>query len=682
MTHHSNQPDWSIDVEAPPKVAAPSFIRLFVIRRVFAECVFNKEKITDIDTQLKNLIAVFTDDKIRQLSYNILYRLWNGLKSYMRTWYNEKEQATTIEMIFTDIILTKFTKQYQIMTTYMSNNTKEHYNQCLVFNTDNLMYLIFQFLHFWNGELYNCTFVNTHWLYQIWNSTSLYRINLTSLINQTLKWKQGDENTCTRMWQRIIYAKHIELRMERDKNPSKLLLNRLAMLVNVRGIKYDFNGMHHSAVLKILMKNCKHKIEQFEICFTWPGNFIVHNVMSPLILSNVKRIQVNTSYFYITWGASCHKLLLLPNEFLFDQHWCNHVIYNCDCSGIISLQLIKLQFQMTMDKSTKILLKKFAQKFGNIKYLQVDVDNIDHFEHNRQILQSFKNIVLQNDCCVGLKLRTDCWDKTKVAPIDCKIDILSIEIRIGDHDHDVSRIKSLKETFESIGNTVTSARRITLDCNRIQFMSLTLLECLKQINIIEVNNLNQGDSHPTKKLEENIISNTNSASKYKCAFSPSIQTVEIIVNFANQSFDEMNEFLTSKMLWQLGNELFVRCKIEFCYFVKFEGDWTPKKLQPSLIDFFNAMYCFLGEKRIPMDISVVCVGMGQDINNIIKNIQNQDKCILFFDKQKIKQNYQAPNLNQTHKKCCVALAEPIILFDYDSSSNKAVFRFANANDSF
>ena len=197
----SSSNDWQISVQNPPKVVVPSFIRLFVIRRILTDHI-QQNRTKNKNNDVRNLATIFNDEekKIDEWSQR--------LKKYMTKWYNEEEQAVLIETIVNDMILKKFGQEYQSVTTYVSDIvSNQDYHQCLVFNTNDLMYLIFQYLDFWNGELYNCTLVDTHFLYQIWNSTSLYKVKLKSLILKTLDCQMGDENMCTRMWQRITNCK-------------------------------------------------------------------------------------------------------------------------------------------------------------------------------------------------------------------------------------------------------------------------------------------------------------------------------------------------------------------------------------------------------------------------------------------------------------------------------------------
>ena len=64
---------------------------------------------------------------------------------------------------------------------------------------------------------------------------------------------------------------------------------------------------------------------------------------------------------------------------------CQYILDNCDCSGITSLELGRIKFPI-LDRSSnknnvnnngKLVIKKFSQKFENLKYfLYFDSSNI------------------------------------------------------------------------------------------------------------------------------------------------------------------------------------------------------------------------------------------------------------------------------------------------------------------
>ena len=175
--------DWTIDTSDDYNLKVPSFIRLFVIRRIISKRTItsakknNPQSTNTFDPQMiDNLVNVFNDNvQIQTIAHQILSRLINdGIKKYMSMWYNEKDQANIIKMIFNKIILVKFENEYKQLMKYSGNGYRNYncndidYFQNVVFNSEDLMSQIFQYLHYgysFDWELIRCGLVNSHWLY-------------------------------------------------------------------------------------------------------------------------------------------------------------------------------------------------------------------------------------------------------------------------------------------------------------------------------------------------------------------------------------------------------------------------------------------------------------------------------------------------------------------------------------
>ena len=219
--------DSSIYVQPPQKMIVPSFIRLFVMSRIL------KHRNVSVD-QIQQMVKVIKDSTKQQIAQDILTRLINdGIQKYMKKWFNEKEQAQVIEIIFNQIISKHFEKEYQHIMTYAcsdhdNNNRKsQHCNyQRLVFNSDDLMCLIFQFVELeegFTGDLINCSLVNSHWLYQSWNPNSIYHLRLDTLMKNTIKMTRNMKRNLSRVsdwdrigtlsskWQRVATVKSVRI---------------------------------------------------------------------------------------------------------------------------------------------------------------------------------------------------------------------------------------------------------------------------------------------------------------------------------------------------------------------------------------------------------------------------------------------------------------------------------------
>ena len=151
--------DWLINVNNKMKynLNAPSFIRLFMIRRI----VF--KYINDINNDNKSFIKQLTFK--RGVDPNLIEDLVNVFNNNL------------------EIISQKFEQEYNELMKYKTKNVnKVTYYQDLVFNINNLMPHIFQYLQWgrrFNKDLSSFSLVNSCWLYHSWNIHSVYYVDLT-----------------------------------------------------------------------------------------------------------------------------------------------------------------------------------------------------------------------------------------------------------------------------------------------------------------------------------------------------------------------------------------------------------------------------------------------------------------------------------------------------------------------
>ena len=530
------QEDWKVDIDPSNHVDVPSFIRLFVIRRVLANCSINElDKIKDLVNSMEN-----TDEKTKQTAQDILFHLLNGgIKKYMSDWFTEKDnQINVIEIIFKQIILKKFEKEYHDITSYTTNSkdkdkdNNEHEYQQLVFNLNDLMSLIFQFLKFdYNakkGELNQCSLVNSYWLYQTWKIKFLLttKIQVTSLIKRTMKASKNNNNkkkkkntsntssnnsnTCgISIWQRLSNAKWIRFRSDQiSTRPSRLVLNRIGMLNNVIQLNCLIYKTHID-ILKVLMYNCKDKIESFQVHMRddyYQDNKSlkkIDNVLSPLELTNNTRdITVSSMYFYIKWSQKC-KILSLRGTQNISRSWCNYVINNCDCNGIENLTFRNTTFawddggngvngnvlrqdldELLDDDEKKTLLKNLARKFVNIKQFNIGLEG--RLDNTSLILfwKYLTPIIKKNNCQIELSTDTfskENWDKLCEMIINDNIKINKLEFWFRNYcrkDHRPD-IKSLE-----IFLFKTNLKCLTIDnWERISKTVENVVQCFKHPNI-------------------------------------------------------------------------------------------------------------------------------------------------------------------------------------------------------
>ena len=123
-------------------IETPSFIRLFVIRRIIDKYIKNNTNIKNERDAMYDLANVFKDgEKNRHFSVaNILIRLLKyGVKNYMKNCYYEKSHANIIEEMFYKIILKKFSQEYNelMINGYEKNigSCDDNFYQNVVFNS-------------------------------------------------------------------------------------------------------------------------------------------------------------------------------------------------------------------------------------------------------------------------------------------------------------------------------------------------------------------------------------------------------------------------------------------------------------------------------------------------------------------------------------------------------------------
>ena len=434
IVHTKVNDDWTVDCGETHTFPVPNFVRLFVIKRVLTKytktinnnCNNNNNNNNDTSLNIDNLVSSLNSNDIK-IAKDILSRLINdGIKIYMEKWYNEIEQANTIEIIFNQIILTKFEKEYSNITTYYNDNNGKSITD--VFNNSDLMCLIFQFLDndFSNHariELFPCCFVNSHWLYQALNPHSVYQVHLTELIRKTNLHARNDfaigNNAIARAWQRLSNAKRVHISISKNEVARKLTLNRLSILKNVEIIDGFCYNIKQFNIFKVLLNNDKNegakKIKKYNIhCFGYISQ-TGKEQLSPLRLLNATSIHINFLDFPLIWSKKCQRLVIGNTSIILSHQWCKDVINYCDCSGVTQLTINSATFFLSfkqngtiIDRSSKLstaeleLLNKFVGKFQNLKELEMQYNWL----HTSFLCfwKYFKNIINKNDTILKLSL--------------------------------------------------------------------------------------------------------------------------------------------------------------------------------------------------------------------------------------------------------------------------------------
>lgn len=131
-TNPNNKNYWEKDasIESEPKIYAPTFTRVIVLRRILVNDMTN---VTDNNNNVNNdgyikvLMTEMKDlnDSMQSSVYNTLHLLMsnNGIKKYFSSWDEQDNNPSIIEIIFNKLILTRFVNEYQDVTSYKSKNT-------------------------------------------------------------------------------------------------------------------------------------------------------------------------------------------------------------------------------------------------------------------------------------------------------------------------------------------------------------------------------------------------------------------------------------------------------------------------------------------------------------------------------------------------------------------------------
>ena len=513
-------------------IPVPNFIRLFMMRRIISQYIKNnKHDDIGVTNTIKTLIVDwFKDDsKVFALAFNIVARLINdGLKEYMSKSYDEEEQTNFIEQLFHKIIINKFSPQYHQLVTYSSHDqstksiTSSNINfKDNVFNTSDIMCKIFQYLQYFffcrrlKGDLFSCSLVSTHFLYHVWNINSIYHVDLFSMIDDVVclasksSYKHINEDKMSRIWQRFFKAKSVNFTADwylgdsdtkKEVHARYFLLNKLAMFTNIEKLSCEIrmNCFEQNIFETILNSEqwCE-KIQEFK--YKARMNPFGHSSLSTssmqdpvCTLSNVKCITFESKLYHkIRWLRQCHTLQLCQIHSI-TQEWCDFMIANCDCSGITKFILSRSTFSNQLNDNlnstdvdstesknkTLILLKKFANKFINLKYLQF-VFYEEGIDPCVLLLWKFlKPITKRNKTQVDLKLYDHITDANykKLNKIiqdeNLKVDILYVSL-------DERDIQNKKNSVQSIENTLKICRKcahnLTICYSDSQFIKLLKL---------------------------------------------------------------------------------------------------------------------------------------------------------------------------------------------------------------
>lgn len=743
--HHGNR---EIDGMPRKKVNVPIFIQLFIIRRIVAELYFCKDiVINDLMVEMKS-----KNNHEKEMAEQILDKLLtDDIKLYMSEWYNEKQQMKVIEMTFVQIIK-KFGNEYRNMMRYSPYldeddvdaydeksdeidckqksindnynnikddvaNNKKYFYQTILFNMNDVMSLIFEFLTFdaiYEGDLYNCSLVDSHWLYQVYNPNSIYYVELTELIIKTHKigvnkyhYKHdGRAEYITRMWQRISKAKAIELDFDKYKynsniinnyNTNKLLLANLSLITNVKQIICNIE-MKHTAIFKMIVDQSTDSIKHILVSLDRRGtvrNTAAGLPLFPMELINTETIHLCFTYFYLKWS---HRLntLILSGLINMDCRWFEYIDNNCDCSGIKALWLGNVSFLCESNNNKKLnihnnknkneaipthlesrILIKFARKLENLNHLNLSVHKVysDVFELWRLLAPTIE----KNNGYVGIKITTP--GRKNIGEVyrvllkfiqEKKARISKLEI------HTRGMYKEHREDVQLIILNANIEWLILRNWAKNEDTMHAIVELLKRrSNNSSINNSNYDYTYDYNCAVQNELKKTkgeldikwndnslmlpkllvhdlfSSLSKIELRFDSTIK-----VPCANVPVETINEFLD--LVYAAKQNVFVVMLINTSYI----GGQTEKQLFNQC---FKRIWSLMIVKQNPIDIT-----MNIDAT-LTRNVQFDDIVGVYlehFDESRLHIEYKKPKYN----KYC----QPLEIPDVSCDCGKAKFCASNA----
>ena len=713
--------DWKFcpDAKSQTKLTTPSFIRLFVIRRIIIGFVVNDyNHKAGWQNAIENLVKSVEDfkdnTKQEQKATKILSRLVKyGLSKYMTEYYDENTRGNMIEIIFEKIILTNYEKEYENVTTYnyVNRNTT---TQAQLFHANDLMSLIFQWLSF--NDLINCSLVSSHFLYHSFNPNSIYCGELTRLIKLTANKKEKEKEktgkhkqknksekhknginidgvtSINRQWQRFINVKRLELYLsDSDKNYQfsddsiDFLFEKLLLLSNIEEIKAIITADQFKILQGIINKNTS-KITNYDLKF----NGVCRNIsrfchkykylLSPLDLMNGKIINITSLYFAVKWSNKCQHLAINDVKNI-DNKWCKYIIENCDCSGIECLEIIDMEFELDnqleraaefnnslinsdLYKSTKGLIKEMALKFSNsknFKQLNISVSKPGwqyRYYSCLLLFWSFLNDVInQNKIYVEFNVLDGSIEmfEDSKAALGNDFNLNDIGRNINVINVKFGRNNNTGLNFEAVGSIIKQSENLEYIC---------LLDCNTDVIKSLINILNQ------RKNDKGILKTLKG-----------IELLPILSRYARVgdssiSMDLMNNFFNSDVIINgngNGNE-----KDESELFIAIHFAIEYKKETNFVKDFSNfcqLIYSLLVKKQIAMDIIIEFEGAINESDSEFYN-DYYDIYQSYFDEEQLKNEYKLPKCNQY----CNPLQSVKTSFDFEMVTflyENPVFRIAN-----
>ena len=703
----SSSQQWHVGLKPSDKHQTPTFTRLFIINRVL-QCY------TSDDNAIRSLlVSVFDNAKEEEVAFSVLSKLVkHGIKTYVNDYCNYIETSThIIDQIFNKSILTKFNQEYARITTYNynyvvkgSDHDKTKYKQkyeSMVFNTKDLMCLIFQFVqsHIDTclSDFYNCSLVCSHWLYHSFNPNSFYHIQLDRLFCS--KGLTMDNPRNTRLWQRVANAKTVSLGLSwfgiSVQTLNDFTLSKILMMTNIEKVHLISRPVANTTrILQAIMHRCNDCIKEFNVEFCYSCDVrIEKQQFVPLKLLNAEKIHMYNLYFYIIWSNKCQQLYLHGMQSQIDDEWINFVIDNCDCSGIKFLDLYQLEIRIKhiSDKNQSILFSKLIKKFINL-----DRVNITLFEDGYNYFVTFWKclnvLVCKNDTFVSLYLDffaeqnyqelTDIVQKNKIRVSEIHLDLSPCDAKM-QCDLIVTMnhlqylyicgwqwkdgIEPLKK-FVNHWHTLLSAQTIPIEKTSDHDHEATVTKQLQGSHEFGMDIIaNVATENGQQHLEDFLIG-------CSCNFMPRLKVIAINSALLESEMSIVNEIIPQliEIVDQLDtkHQVLISAKFYMCQFsydnvIKYTSLFTAfKKFCQIALDVLKQEF----ETVIPIEIELEIPNTKKFITDAMKRI-----FLTFGEKETVLTKYKQPKSN----KYCIPSETPIFHTKMKNGTKNVVFQCGN-----
>ena len=415
--------DWKMDVEPLGlyKPEAPNFTRLFILHRILKNFAKKNEKLLSLfkNCKLNNNHNVKVDKIVSSL---IKY----GIKSYMKDHYNENDDSQTIDLIFDDIISKYFDKEYHQITKYVdkSNLSLEYCEK--VFNTNDLMCLIFQFVF---DNIIDICLVCSQWLYYSFDKKShIFNCNLPfALLIKISKFNPKNEaahqlERYKSQLQRLYNVQSLNIHLPTDFVVTSKFLSYLAVLNNVEQLEILLGGVIERNMMtdrlkavKVIIQQCGNQIKMLKIS---PGYISTHQspVKLPVLrLNNVESMTMLEECFPIIFLNKLKSLTIGHKEKVtyLNHEWMKLVIDNCNCTNIKHLKIHNAWFNFSninINENTKLqdldktinAIKQFGAKFISLQKIDFVFEKWNYLSFNfwNVFIKSLKSILLKNQTLI------------------------------------------------------------------------------------------------------------------------------------------------------------------------------------------------------------------------------------------------------------------------------------------